>query len=230
MDKKWGHMNIYDPGTRHWPENPTEFYQACANAKVVTKFNHPGDGTESHGGLAYSEVGDKAVQLMEVRNQKEEKAYIRALNQGWHLAPEGSDDTHSPDWGNARAWSGILAPGLSKQNILDALAKRHCYSTLDRNCVLSFRINGAVMGDILEEPLDKVNVLVAVDDKDEKTSRIELFEDGIVVQTDAPNSASRHWETTFNPAPGKHYYFVKVTQADGNFLWSAPIWVTVVKQ
>ena len=63
------------------------------------------------------------------------------------------------------------------------------------------------MGDILEEPIDKVNVLVVVDDKDEKTSKIELFEDGVVVQTDAPNSASRHWETTFNPAPGKALLF-----------------------
>jgi hypothetical protein len=87
-----------------------------------------------------------------------------------------------------------------------------------------------VAQDILVEPIDKVKVLVAVDDKDEKTSKIELFEDGVVVQTDAPNSASRHWETTFNPAPGKHYYFVKVPQADGNFLWLAPIWVTVVEQ
>jgi hypothetical protein len=57
-----------------------------------------------------------------------------------------------------------------------------------------------------------------------------LFEGGVVVQTDAPNSASRHWETTFNPAPGKHNYFVKVTQVDGNSLWSAPIWVTVAEQ
>ena len=29
--------------------------------------------------------------------------------------------------------------------------------------------------------------------------------------------------------PGKHYCFVKVTQADGNTLWSAPVWVTVAK-
>ena len=26
---------------------------------------------------------------------------------------------------------------------------------------------------------------------------------------------------------GKHFYFVKVTQKDGNMLWSAPVWVTV---
>ena len=40
--------------------------------------------------------------------------------------------------------------------------------------------------------------------------------------------------TTRSPRPGeidgKHYYFVKVTQADGNTLWSAPIWVSVLPQ
>ena len=29
------------------------------------------------------------------------------------------------------------------------------------------------------------------------------------------------------PEPGQHYYFVKVTQADGNVMWSAPVWVVV---
>ena len=98
--KKWGHLCIFDPKTRVWPAHPQEFYKAAADAGVVLKFNHPGDGTVSHSGLEYSEVGDKAVQLMEVRGEKEEQAFIRALNNGWHLAPDGSDDTHSPNWGN----------------------------------------------------------------------------------------------------------------------------------
>ena len=50
--KQWGHLNIYDPKTRHWPEDPQAFYQAAAEAGVVTKFNHPGDGAKTHGGLA----------------------------------------------------------------------------------------------------------------------------------------------------------------------------------
>ena len=33
-------------------------------------------------------------------------------------------------------------------------------------------------------------------------------------------------ETTFTPAPGAHFYYAKVTQDDGNMLWSAPVWVT----
>ena len=229
--KGWGHINIYDPKTRHWPTDPQEFYQAAADAGVVTKFNHPGDGSKSHDGLAYSEIGDKTVQLMEVRRDTEQIAFIRALDKGWHIAPEGSDDTHSPNWGNCGKWTGILTPGLSKQNILDALAKRHVYSTLDRNCVLTFQVNGATMGDIIEEPVKKVKVRVVVDDGDKGdiTTKIELFEDGVVIKTNEPDAAECWWEPACSPKPGKHYYFAKVTQADGNLLWSAPIWVTVAE-
>ncbi len=230
--KKWGHLNIFDPKVRRWPEDPTEFYQAAADAGVVAKFNHPGDGTQSHSGLAYSEIGDRTVQMMEVRRVEEEKAYIRALNLGWHIAPDGSDDTHGPNWGNNRFWTGILATGLSKRNVWHALVNRHCFSTLDRNCVLLLHVNGAVMGSIVEEPVEKVEIVAVVDeaDDDDVTAKIELFEDGKVVQTDEPNADSRRWETTCSPEPGDHYYFVKVTQVDGNLIWSAPVWVTVAEK
>jgi hypothetical protein len=166
---------------------------------------------------------------MEVRKEEEEQAYIRALKLGWHIAPDGSDDTHSPNWGSAYAWSGILAPGLSKRNVLHALKNRHCYSTLDRNCILLFKVNGATMGDIIAEPVKTVTAVVAVNDPDadDLIARIELFEDGLVVQTDRPNSNRRQWKKKFRPKPGEHYYFVKVTQKDGNLIWSAPVWVTV---
>ena len=227
--KGWGHINIFEPKTRRWPNDPTEFYKAIANADVVAKFNHPGDGTNLHGGLAYSEVGDKAIQMMEVRRPEEEQAYIRALILGWHIAPDGSDDTHGPNWGSSRAWSGILAPGLSKRNIWHAMKNRHLFSTLDRNCILLFNVNGAVMGDIVKETVKKVEIVAAVDEADDNDliAKIELFEDGKVVQTDEPNSDSRRWETACSPKLGDHYYFVKVIQADGNMLWSAPVWVTV---
>jgi len=230
--KGWGHLNIFEPKTRHWPNDPQEFYQAIAKADVVAKFNHPGDGTKSHGGLAYSEVGDRAVQMMEVRRPDEEQAFLRALKLGWHIAPDGSDDTHSPNWGSRFAWSGILAPGLSKRNIWHAMKNRHLFSTLDRNCILLFHVNGALMGSIVKEPVEKVEIVAAVDeaDADDTIAKIELFEDGEVVQTDEPNADSRRWETTCSPKPGDHYYFVKVTQADGQMLWSAPVWVTVAGQ
>ena len=224
-----GHINIYDPGTRHWPKDPQAFYEAIAAAGVVAKFNHPGDGTKSHAALEYSKAGDKAIQLMEVRSEKEEQAFIRALQKGWHLAPDGSDDTHGPNWGNARAWTGILAPGLSRSNIWSALQSRHCYSTLDRNCRLSFEVCGAVMGEIVGKPVEAAEISVVVEDPDaaDTAAKIELFEDGKVVGVHEPGAAPATWSVKRKATPGSHHYFVKVTQTDGDMLWSAPVWVTV---
>ncbi len=226
--KKWGHINIYDPKTRVWPEDPAEFYKAAADAGVVLKFNHPGDGTVTHDGLAYSEAGDKAMQLMEVRSDVEEKAFIRALNNGWHIAPDGSDDTHSPNWGNVKTWTGILVPGLSERNVLDALKNRRTYSTLDRNCRLGFEVNRAAMGSVLEEPCSSVQLAIHVEDPDagDNISLIEVFEDGNAADRCEPNAAKHQWELNRPVKPGKHYYFAKVKQADGNVIWSAPVWIT----
>jgi hypothetical protein len=131
-----------------------------------------------------------------------------------------------------RSWTGLYAPGLSKENILDALAKRRCYSTQDRNCRLMYRINEAQPGDIVAEPVQALDVYVRVSDADntDVIAKIELVEDGSVVATDEPNAQGRCWNTAYTPEPGKHYYFIKVTQADGNLLWSAPIWMTVAAQ
>lgn len=205
------------------------FYEAVARAGVVAKFNHPGRGANAFNELAYSEAGDRALQLMEVRNEPEEREYIRALSNGWHVAAEGSDDSHAPRWGNCGTWTGVLAPGLSSRNIWDALRNRRTYSTRDRNCALSFTVNGAVMGTIVEELARTVDVAVSVADDEEGDviARIELFGDGVVVASDEPNTNSCVWTTTLSPEPGGHYYFTKVTQVDGDRLWSAPVWIEV---
>lgn len=229
--KRWGHACIFDPQTRNWPTNIADFYQAAAAAGVVVKINHPGPGTNVFNGLAYSEVGDQAVELIEVRRAQEQEAYIRALKLGWHLAPDGADDTHSANWGNVKSWSGIWAPGLSRRNIWAALKARHVFSTLDRNCRFWFSVNGATMGDVLDEPVKRVTVLVRVEDPDpgDTVAKIELFEDGVVVKTKDAGSGSNPWEFEWPARPGPHFYFAKVTQTDANVLWSAPIWVKVAE-
>jgi hypothetical protein len=88
------------------------------------------------------------------------------------------------------------------------------------------------MGDVLADPVENVKVMVAVNDPDagDLIKKIELFEDGAVIQIDGPNSNRRRWGTTFTPKPGEHFYFVKITQEDGNMMWSAPVWVKVGKK
>ncbi|MGB9688579.1 CehA/McbA family metallohydrolase [Thermogutta sp.] len=227
--KQWGHLCIYNPPTYRWPSDPEAFYRAAAEANAVLKFNHPGDGTISHGGLAYSELGDKVVQLMEVRNLAEEKAFRRALRLGWHLAPDGSTDTHSPNWGNVRTWTGILAPGLSVRNILDALANRRCFSTADRNCTVQFEVNGLPMGTIRSLPVEKVNVSLTISDPDasDTIGKVELYLDDEVAEVFEPQQANVNWRKELVLSPGPHYLWIKVTQTDNNSIWCAPVWITV---
>ncbi len=226
--KGLGHACLYDPPTRVWPKDKDGFFQAVVDAGIFCKINHPGDGKRVFDGLAYSEVGDKAVELMEVRNANEEAAYIRALQLGWHLSADGSSDTHSPNWGNTNTWTGVIAPGKSQRNLWDALKSRHTYSTHDRNCKLFFWINGTQMGDIIEQPALQVRAEVLVSDPDEQDTiaKIELYEDGTVVQTAEPKATEYRWQTLADPKPGNHFYFVRVTQTDGQMMWSAPVWVT----
>jgi hypothetical protein len=49
-------------------------------------------------------------------------------------------------------------------------------------------------GDIVEEPVEAVEVYVRVSDPDEtdKIAKIELFEDGKVVEVDEPNKQGPH--------------------------------------
>ena len=83
------------------------------------------------------------------------------------------------------------------------------------------------MGDMIEPPVQQVEVSLRMADPDpnDKTATVELLEDGKVVVTNGSGQPS--WRTTLWPAPGKHYYYVRITQVDGDKIWSAPIWVTV---
>ncbi len=223
-----GHMCVYDPAGHVWPKELEDFYTFAPGNCAVAKFNHPGWRDTNFDEFAYSAEGDSAIQLIEVRGDSEMQWYIQALDRGWHIAPDGSDDTHRERWGTSGRWTVALAPGLSRDTMLHALKSRRCYSTRDRNCRLSFALNGAVMGEVVDEPVTTAVITVEIDepDEDDLIERIELFADGEIIRTDEPGSASRLWALTLTPDPGAHYYFVKVTQADGDVLYSAPIWIT----
>jgi len=226
--KKIGHTCIFDPKTRHWPKDLQAFYQAVAKAGVVVKFNHPGDGSGVFDGMAFSKIGDRALQLMEVRRDKEEQAFILALDQGWHIAPDGSDDTHSANWGNVRSWTGILMPGLSRRNVMHALKHRRCYSTLDRNCKLHFTVNDAPMGEIIDLGAARtveLDVWVNEPDAHDDIAKIDIFDNGKIIKSKAFGVPSQRWTVDLSAISGNHYYFAKVTQTDGNMIWSAPVWV-----
>ena len=86
------------------------------------------------------------------------------------------------------------------------------------------------MGDIVGKPVEVAEISVSVEDPDtaDKVAKIELFEDGKVVEVHEPGGGAVKWAVKRKAAPGSHHYFVKVTQADGDMLWSAPVWLLAV--
>jgi len=227
--KKEGHACVYEGAGRLLPPDIAGFYDTVSRQGALGMFNHPGKGDTVWNGLAFDLFADQAMRLMEVRTEDELVAYIRALKAGWHVAAAGTDDTHSPNWGGGFAWTGIVAPSLTRANVMWALRERHSYMTRDRNCRLLFTVNGIPMGTIVAEPVTQLSLAVTAEDPDaaDGLASIELYEDGAVVDSAAPDGPRCEWTPERTPGRGSHFYFVRVKQQDGDMLVSAPVWVTV---
>ena len=85
------------------------------------------------------------------------------------------------------------------------------------------------MGSIIKESVQQVTLLIGVEEPDEADliSKVEIFENGKVMQARESGRSTYRTTAVLRTEPGAYYYFIKVTQADGNLLWSAPVWVTV---
>jgi hypothetical protein len=57
---------------------------------------------------------------------------------------------------------------------------------------------------------------------------VDLYEDGVVIDSIYPDTTSITWQPTINTNLGKHYYFVYAKQTDGNILISSPIWYNAI--
>jgi len=227
-----GHACLYWIGAKYrgWPRTVPSLYHALADAGAYGKFNHPcnpdSPDTTVFNHFEYSVVGDQVIHLLEVRKDYEETSYIYALRTGWHVAPDGSTDTHAPNWGNRAgrlSWTGILARELTLDGIYEAVTSRHCFATRDRTCELRFYTEvgdkAAIMGDIIPGVGREIEFKVDVADN-EPMGRIIFYENG------TPTDSSYQTSASFRRVVDKpSFYFVKVYQKDGDRMWSAPIWV-----
>src|SRR4029453_2556331 len=60
----------------------------------------------------------------------DELAFLKYLRMGFKLAPTADQDNHLRNWGSATpARTAIIAPSLTKANLLDALRRRPVYAT-----------------------------------------------------------------------------------------------------
>jgi hypothetical protein len=216
----------------------------------VGQFNHPsmnGQFSISGAALAYTPDGDEAMALCEVVNStafsindKEtetrrsnfEMACNKALEAGFHVAFSTNQDNHCANWGTAYTnRTGVLIPNgvpLTQASFVDALKARRVFATMDKSSQLVFTANGRMMGErfVNSGPLTLAANFASTAGK--QVASVAIME-GVPGRGGAVTQMSGEASVTFTPAIGAHFYYAKLTQADGNVLWSAPVWVMQVE-
>ena len=213
----------------------------------VGQFNHPaasGQFVVNGVALGYTADGDQAMALCEVLNTSAfsantnetetgrssyEGACNKALEAGYHLAFSSDQDNHCANWGASYTnRTGVLIPNgtaLSTTGFLDAVRARRVFATMDKGSQLVLTANGHLMGERFTNS-GALNLVANYASTGGKTVSTVVIYEGVPGRNGTVSQLSATANTTITPAPGDHFYYAKVTQNDGNILWSAPVWVT----
>jgi len=208
-------------------------------ANSISQFNHPGTTFGNFIDFGYWDaVVDTRMYMVEVGNGEGQigaggyypsyEQYIMALDKGWHVAPTNNQDNHKGKWGNANdARDVILTDDFTEDGIYAALRARRMYATEDKNLELDYTVNGNMMGSIIDVP-EKLNFEISFNDPDRTDSiaKVELVvNSGKVAYTWDSAAALAKGSVSVELAPEYTYYFVRVTEGDGDLAVTAPVWV-----
>ncbi len=210
----------------------------------ISQFNHPGTTFGDFNDFAYySEANDELIKMIEVGNGEgtigssgyfpSYEYYTRALDKGWHVAPTNNQDNHKGKWGDANtARTVVLADSNTQANIYDAMRNYRIYATEDNNLSIYYTLDNNIMGSSLTQDQvgNTVTIQAQISDADsaDKIGKVEVITNGgqsIASQNVATNAK----DVTFEVPSNYSYYYLKVTEADGDIAVTAPVWVGEVE-
>jgi DNA/RNA endonuclease YhcR with UshA esterase domain len=217
---------------------------------VVGQFNHPDMSSNAFNNFKpYNEGADKLFTMLEVGNgsghyayANAEKKFFSVLDLGWHVAPTYGEDNHDGTWGQTKARTVIVADNLSQESLLHSMRNMRVYMVEDTNFKLDVLANGYYMGSTVDskslnftisgnDPVAEnrsmadYSYLAADYQSDDRIKKVELISNGgVVVDSIAPMTKDFTWNPSYNVTGGQQWFVVKVTQMDGEQMYSAPIW------
>lgn len=227
----WGHMNVL--GTDFYErmiddvDLPAFYEELKKHPDAVAMFNHPGDCWGNFNDYAWHDPEiDRLVCLAEIRGAAYDRQYALMLSLGWHAAPVYNEDNHRPDWTRASNGCGVvLAPALTRENILDAMRRRRTYSTEDRTTELYYKVNGEWLGSALHAP-EKLTVSVEVHTKNEQgLGLLQLVSEDNIVVAHISVGARRDFVWQVELDPDFDYYYIRMINGK-TYTVTAPVFVT----
>lgn len=162
-------------------------------------------------------------------NQLHEKLYPTALDCGFRVSPIGVSDTHQDNWGSAQleARTAVLAPSLSKDDILNALRCQRCYATETGSTLLSFSVNGVSMGGDTPAAQDyRIKLEIVEPDRtaEKELVRVELISDyGQILLSWECGGHCVCMDETLHSVSAR-YFFARAVNRAGKRIWSSPVW------
>jgi PKD repeat protein len=156
--------------------------------------------------------------------------YNNALKSGYHVGIGLDHDTHNSVFGRQTAGRlVVMASSLTEIDLYSALKSMRFYGSDDWNVKVNFTINGQIMGSILTHS-GTAALSVNVTDPDlENTSNITVYYGvpgsgtgpAILTSTTSSNALNYTHALANNTS---YYYYLKITQTDGNLIYTSPIW------
>jgi hypothetical protein len=232
-------------------------YTLMAQRGWVGQFNHPSSSGQflvNGKPLGYTADGDTAMALCEVLNTSAfsinttetetgrssyEGACQKALEAGFHIAFSTDQDNHCANWGASYTnRTGILIPTgtpFTNASFIEAVKARRVFATMDKTSqlILTSKGNGVTVGEthMMGERITNYGSLALTanySNTSGKSASTVTFYEGVPGRNGTVTVLGTGASQAFTPTLGDHFYYAKVTQNDGNTLWSAPIWVTQV--
>ncbi len=232
-------------------------YTMMAQRGWVGQFNHPSSSGQflvNGKPLGYTADGDTAMALCEVLNTSAfsinttetetgrssyEGACQKALEAGYHVAFSTDQDNHCANWGASYTnRTGILIPTgtpFTNASFIDAIKARRVFATMDKasQLVLTSKGNGQTVGEthMMGERITNygsLSLTANYSNSNGKSASTVTFYEGVPGRNGTVTVLGTGASQAITPSLGDHFYYAKVTQNDGNILWSAPIWVTQV--
>ena len=157
-----------------------------------------------------------------------------ALRRGYRISPAGDQDNHNANWGaSTETRTVVQAAGLTKSEILGALALGRNYASQDHNTEVQFSADGHAMGSAWTSA-DGIRIAARVIDPDagEAVTQVDLLRgitgvsNAVVVASSAGN-ADFAWREhdVFQPGTEAHYYLRIRTNTNAT-IWTGPVYVT----
>lgn len=207
-----------------------------ADAPVISQMNHPGTtfGTfDDYAGR--TDARDEIINLIEVGNGSgavvnssyfpSYSEYDKALAKGWHIAPTNNQDNHSGRWGSSNTHrTVVLTDDFTEAGLYRAMAQRRVYATEDQNLRIFYYLNNQVMGSVVNAG-KTVDIAVSLSDPDgERLGKVEIIgENGKTLKTYTAAGSTYELNDTIDNTDA--YYYIKVTETDGDIAVTAPVWI-----